>query len=193
LSIHKKDNGDNPGFKELFKNCFHEHYESLHRYACTVTKDSELAKDIVQAVFVNWWEKQKELKIEISVKSYLFRAVHNQALNHLRNIKSRKTYPVDFGNTQFDIPDQDTGNRSESMEMEMKLNNAIAELPPQCKLIFIKSRFEGKKYIQIAEELNLSIKTVEAQIGKALKILRGSLLNSNKISALLLVVFFAGI
>ncbi|HEY0669217.1 MAG TPA: RNA polymerase sigma-70 factor [Sphingobacteriaceae bacterium] len=175
-------------FRKLFENCFHEYYEGLHRYAFTIVKENEQAKDIVQAVFCKWWEKRDDINIETSVKSYLYTAVYNQSLNHVRNIKNRKTFAVDFGDYKFDTPENKV-DLEHSTELECKLMNAIDDLPTQCRIIFLKCKFEKRKYSEIATELNISVKTVEVQIGKAYKILRGRLINITSSSFLFLLLF----
>jgi RNA polymerase sigma-70 factor (ECF subfamily) len=135
-------------------------------------RDNHDAADIVQSVFLKWWEKGESLTFQQDVRYYLFRAVHNQSLNYLRNKKNRKTHSVDFGTSHSDIEKSESENPVARQELSTKLTAELGNLPPQCKLIFYKSRFEEKKYSEIALELKLSVKTVEAQIGKALKILR---------------------
>ena len=162
-------------FRQFFENCFHLYYESLHRYAYTIVKNNHDAADIVQFVFTKWWSKGESLVIQQDIRHYLYRTVRNQALNHVRNLKNRKTDLRDFTSDAGNISDLDPGDPVIKKELMNKLKAELENLPPQCKLIFIKSRFEQKKYAEIAEELNLSIKTIETQIGKALKILRRKL------------------
>jgi len=175
-------------FSRLFEQCFQEYFESLHRYAHTLVKDSQQAKDIVQTVFVKWWEKRQEVNTE-GIRAYLYKAVYNQSLNAIRNQKNRKTSSVDFGTTAFDITDPDKASGTEQRELEMLVKETIDELPPQCRLIFIKSRFEEKKYAEIATELGLSIKTIEAQIGKALRIVKEKLSDRAGVAIAHLVIY----
>ena len=168
-------------FRQFFESCFHLYYESLHRYAYTIIKDNQDASDIVQIVFAKWWERGDTLIIQHDIRHYLYRTVHNQCLNYVRNRKNRKTDLREFGTGAVDLPD----SRQDpiiSKEFASRMNQELNNLPPQCKLIFYKSRFENKKYSEIATELNLSIKTVETQIGKALRILRQKLFDNNTIT-----------
>lgn len=151
-------------------------------------KSNHDAADVVQLVFTKWWEKGEGLIIRGDVRPYLYRTVHNQCLNLLRNRKNRKTDSVDFGTVQMNIPTADSEDRLVKKEIAAKLMVELNNLPPQCKLIFFKSRFEEKKYSEIAMELHLSIKTVETQIGKALKILREKLHGEN-INMIVLITF----
>lgn len=165
------------------------YYEGLHRYAYTIVKDNHDAGDIVQFVFTKWWEKGEGLIIRQDIRHYLYRTVHNQCLNYVRNKKNRKTYCQDFAENQENVVMSSSDDPLITKEIINKVNRELENLPPQCKLIFYKSRFEEKKYAEIASELNLSIKTVEAQIGKALKILRQKLFEDN-VSILLALIYF---
>lgn len=180
---------NNKSFRQFFENCFHMYYEGLHRYAYTLVKDNHDACDIVQLVFTKWWEKGETLIIQQDIRHYLYRTVHNQCLNFTRNKKNRKTYSYDFASNQESTAVMESGDPLISKEIVNKVNRELENLPPQCKLIFYKSRFEEKRYAEIASELNLSIKTVEAQIGKALKILREKLFEDN-VSILLFLICF---
>lgn len=167
-SIHN----DKHSFRQFFEDCFHLYYESMHRYAYSILRNNHDASDIVQQVFLKWWEKGEMLIIHQDVRHYLLRSVHNQSLNYIRNKKNRKTQSVDFSNKDGYVENTDLPDLVAKEELNTKLATELGKLPPQCKLIFYKSRFEAKKYSEIAGELQLSVKTVEAQIGKALRILR---------------------
>ena len=149
---------------------FHTYFEGLHRYAFMILKDNDDAKDAVQTVFLRLWEKGTILDEQQSVKSYLYACVYNQCLNMKRHQKIKEKYVTDNN-----MPVYSQNNDLISKETNRQILAQIDELPPQCKLIFSKSRFEEKKYAEIAAELGLSVKTVEAQMGKALKILRDKL------------------
>lgn len=164
----------------LVEHYFHTYYESLHRYAFTILKDNDQAKDAVQAVFLKLWEKRSTIDEEQSVKSYLYTAVYNYCLNVKRHDKVKDRYAAESSVTG------DDSNQLVSKEISQRIMAQVAALPPQCQLIFTKSRFEGKKYATIAAEMNLSVKTVEAQMGKALKILREKLLDL----IISLIIFF---
>lgn len=166
---------DRERFSQVFEHCFHLYYEGLYRYAYTIVRNNHDAADIVQLVFAKWWEKGEQLVIIQDTRHYLYRTVRNQALNVVRNRKTRKTELHDFSTPQKRESNAVNSDPLLGKEMMARLNAELEKLPPQCKLIFYKSRFEEKKYAEIAEELSLSIKTVETQIGKALKILRQKL------------------
>jgi len=150
---------------------FHLYYEGLHRYAFTMLNDNDMAKDIVQQVFITLWERKDALTITGSVRAYLYRAVYNSCLNQqTRGVKHRPLTPE----TVERLPVRPEF-LSDVRELRAILEQAIASLPPKCREIFLKSREEEKSYPEIAGELDISVKTVEAQMSKALKILRSAL------------------
>lgn len=159
--------GNVTAFKQIFDAC----YESLCDYAFTILKDEAEAEDIVQSMFVKLWERRAELDIQTTARSYLFRAVYNQCLNLLehRTVK-RKHHDHHMVVTE-------TVQRPEVFvdELEDNIRKVVDKLPPQCKTIFILSRFEELRYAEIAEKLNISVNTIQNQICKALKIIREEL------------------
>lgn len=158
--------GDETAFEMIFKT----YYEPLCNYAFTFILDRDEAEEIVQATFLNVWEKREAIAIETSLKAYLYRAVRNSCLNSIKhtNIKRRHAAETVF------VSDKSHEAVSQSVissELDQKIGDALMVLPEQCRLVFKMSRFEELKYAEIAEQLNISIKTVENQIGKALKIM----------------------
>ena len=157
-------------FEGFFKETFDLLFEGLHRYAFTLLKDNDMAQDVVQSVFVKWWETQKRLD-DNAVKPYLFTATYRQCLNVIRNEKTKalryESYRYEFAASFSTMDDVATQH-----ELDLQIKEAIEQLPPRCRVIFKKSRFEDKRYAEIADEMNLSIKTVEAQMGNALRTLR---------------------
>jgi RNA polymerase sigma-70 factor, ECF subfamily len=169
---------------KFLENAFQLFYEGLHRYAFTILGDNDLAKDVAQQVFVTLWEKKDTLSINISVRAYLYRSVYHACINH----KTR-------GTTHYSLYQEDPAILSakpeflnDVRELRAILDEAIASLPPQCKVIFLKSREEEKTYAVIARELHISVKTVEAQISKALKLLR-AILEKHEILFYLILIF----
>lgn len=141
-------------------------------YASKLLKDRDGAADIVQQLFVNLWEKRDSIVVEGSVNSYLLRATHNQCLNQIKHekVKIEHASYVIATEAVHDFQDQ-----LEAQEFQMRVNSLVQKLPTQCRKIFLMSRLQEKKYQQIADELHISVKTVENQMGKALKTLRTSL------------------
>lgn len=163
--------GDSQAF-ELF---FRKYYLRLCSFSNKFIHDPEQSHDIVSDAFLKIWENRKNIDPENSLVSLAFKITQNLSLNHLRNKKVQSKY-IDI--LQFTYCENcDTSNYDFFLvnELESKIESAIIKIPPQCRKIFELSRFEGLKYSQIAERMNLSIKTVEVQISKALKILRKEL------------------
>lgn len=159
------------GNERIFEETFRKYYQSLCNYANSILKEMDEAEEVVQNLFLSIWEKRSDLEISISLKSYLYRAVHNHCLNRIKHLKVREEYQqyaVNFYDASYESVSQTVMKN----ELETKIEEAIKKLPEQCRLIFQMSRFEELKYHEIAEQLELSPKTVENQIGKALKILR---------------------
>ncbi|QMW05816.1 RNA polymerase sigma-70 factor [Spirosoma foliorum] len=162
------------GNERAFESVFRQYYAALCRYARQLLPDTDEAEEEVQAMFLSVWEKREDLYITVSLKSYLYRAVHNRCLNRLKHASVReehREYTRYLGDTTAESPMQTLlGN-----ELSVQIQWAIQKLPEQCRLAFTLSRFEELKYGEIADQLGISIKTVENQIGKALRILRTEL------------------
>lgn len=161
------------GDKIAFEAIFNIYYASLCIYANRMLNDDEKAEEIVQNLFVNLWSKRKNLDVESSLKYYLFRSVRNQCLNQLQHLKIREKYAQKvIENQEIEIHDHDYFIE---VDLAKKIQESIESLPEKRRQIFKLSREEGLKYKEIAEKLNLSVKTVEAQMGLALKQLREKL------------------
>lgn len=157
--------------EDHYKQCFHAYFEKLFAYAFTIVKDNAEAKDIVQSAFVKLWEKRDAINFQASARAYLYTTVYNLSLNTVRNRKNRESHQ------SYLTPASSINNihTAEEKEIRERILQAIDTLPPRCKEVFCKSRLEGKKYTTIATEMNISVKTVEVQMGKALKALREQL------------------
>jgi RNA polymerase sigma-70 factor (ECF subfamily) len=153
---------------------FFEYFEGLHRYAFTILKDSEEARDVVQQIFMLLWEKKATISIQQSVRAYLYTATHNHCLNRIKSLQTRQRHYNRFASGQ----EQATSDNEEQLSvraLKQEVLSAMESLPEKCREIFYKSRFEEKTYPEIAKELEISVKTVEAQMGKALRTLRTKL------------------
>ena len=165
-----------PADEAAFKSLFNAHYKGMYSYACVILKDEAEAEEIVQDVFVKLWEKRGGLQIETSLKAYLYRMVYNDCMNQVkhRNVvlkfQKEKTYAMKNERDNAE-------HRMAASQLNEKLSHALRELPEQCRTIFQLSRFEDLKYREIAVQLGISEKTVENQMGKALKILRMKLVD----------------
>ncbi|MCP3932264.1 MAG: RNA polymerase sigma-70 factor [Bacteroidetes bacterium] len=158
------------GDKAAFRSLFDSYYKYLLVTAYNILGDSEKAKDLAQDVFADLWNKRAQLKINFSLKAYLRRAVINKTLNYI------KAQRMDFLEPSK-LPEQSTvsNNPQENLEAEdLKkiINDSIDKLPKRCRTIFTLCRLENMSHKEIAEQLNISTKTVENQMTKALKILR---------------------
>lgn len=158
---------DSLAFEEVFKTYF----KNLHAYACTILKDEADAEEAVQQVFFKLWERAEHLSFSGSVAAYLYRAVHNQCLNQLKHQQVKANHQL---HVAYSMKNESVNGpvKMISKELEQKIREALNELPEQCRTIFQLSRFEEMKYREIADQLDISIKTVENQMGKALKQLR---------------------
>lgn len=155
-------------FEELFR----EYFSSLCYFAQKYVIDLDTAREIVHAVYVSIWDKRAEFNFDKSAKSYLFTSVYNRSMNHIRDNKKFKDTDIVAEKLEPSEPDP---NHMEAAELESRIWRVINSLPERCREIFLLSRFEDKKYAEIATQLNISVKTVETQISKALKTLRENL------------------
>ena len=165
--INRLRKGEEIAYEMLFK----EYYKVLTIFAAKYLKDVESSKELVQELFVHIYEKRGNLDINSSLKSYLFRSVHNRCINFINAQKIRDRYAEHYNKTS-DIKSNSLEQEVNVSELENALHTAINNLPPKCKAIFKMNRFEGLSNHEIAEKLTLSKRTVETQISKALKILR---------------------
>ncbi len=165
--------------KNAFELVFNENYSLLCAYAYKFLTDDDQAEEVVQEVFVKFWEKCDRIEPDSSVKSYLYRSVHNTCLNYIKHQKVKDAYKEYFLMYQNIFEDSDVSK--EQQEIIKMIYEEIDNLPPRCSEIFKLSRFEGLKYQEIAEHLNISIKTVEVQMGKALKVLREKFSEVNRV------------
>lgn len=161
--------------EQVFEKLFVDWYGPLHAYACSVLRDGALAGEAVQAVFSRLWERRGQLQVQTSLKAYLYGCVYHECVNWMRREKRRRDYRsgviARLGSEAGKSP-ENAFDRVEAGELDQRLQRALDELPKQCRAIFELSRFSGLKYREIADQLGISVKTVEAQIGKALKLLR---------------------
>lgn len=176
------------GSEQNFESVFREYFKPLVYYAVKLVHDQDSAKEIVHTVFIRLWEKREEIDMESSLRSYLFTAVHNRALNFLRDrsrFHGEDISEIGYGK---EIGDEFRDRISEA-ETENRVISAIESLPERCREIFRLSRFEELKYREIAEKLKISVKTVEIQMSKALKILREELKDYLPLLGLWLIYF----
>jgi RNA polymerase sigma-70 factor (ECF subfamily) len=161
--------GDEKAFEALYKSFFNMLCMFSYRYV----KKVEIAEEIVQDVFFHIWEKRNQFELTTSFKSYLYKSVHNNSLKHLRHQKIVMAYE---NSTTFSGSEKVTGqNLLEETEVYQILHGVIDELPERTRDIFQLNRFKGLKYQEIADYMQISVKTVEAHMSSVLKILRNRL------------------
>ncbi|RXM48409.1 RNA polymerase sigma factor [Flavobacterium sp. YO12] len=173
--------GDEHAYAYLIDNYHHK----LCVYANSLVKNVYSAEDIVQNVFIKVWEQRTRLKTDHAIKSFLYKLVYNEFIDLYRKNQSLFLLEKSYYDALNGVVQEDD---SESFQRVLNaVNNEIQNLPPKCKEVFILSKKEGLTNIEIAEHLDVSIKTVEAQITKAFSILRTSL--NKKINSILFLLF----
>lgn len=161
------------GDLQEFESLFRQYYPLLCNYAFRFVKNTNQAEEIVQDLFCKLWENRKDVKIHSSIKAYLYKATYYNSLQVLRKRAAKSHYEEYIKNKNFDNSQLTT--TLEENEIYSIVQKTLANLPKRCSIIFKMSRFEGLKYQEIADQLSISVKTVEANMGKALKSFRKSL------------------
>ncbi|AQG82555.1 RNA polymerase subunit sigma-24 [Spirosoma montaniterrae] len=164
---------------------FRRYHAPLCNHALRFVYTREVAEDIVGEVFCNFWTERAFERITTSYRAYLFKAVRNRAYNYLRWEFARRGDELDTAGSFPDgasaaLKDTDPTSPADALqfdELYATINQTIADLPPQCRRVFLMSRFEQKPYRDIADELGISVKAVEANVSRALTTLRRVLKN----------------
>lgn len=161
---------------QAFEQIFRHYYSPLCVYASRILEDDAAAEEIVQDFFVKLWEKRSQIEIESSAKSYFFRSVKNLCLNRIKHEQIKLQHAREV---IASAESKDYGDQFPEVDLKKDIEESIASLPEKRREIFRLSREEGLKYREIAEKLNISIKTVEAQMGQAIRHLREKLKKYN--------------
>jgi RNA polymerase sigma-70 factor (family 1) len=180
--VHNLSKGNLLAFNTLYK----KYGERLYRFALAYLKSKEEAEELVQEVFTKIWEKRSDLKKELSFKSFLFTIAFNIIRKHFRTKAYLSEY---FKSGISDDSDMQTSQKITYDSLYQYISELVNQLPRRRKEIFIKSRIEGHSVKEIADELNISHKTVENQLTDALKFIRTKL-NSENIPVLLFFILF---
>lgn len=176
--------------KSDFRLLFDQHYRPLCNYAYRIVGDMDEAEDVVQEVFVKLWSQRSVIQINKSPAKYIYSMVRNQALSFIRRTSVGSKIKENMLNLQAGVAlDEMDDEEIEKYLLMDKIYNSIRQLPPKCGEIFIMSKVNGLTYTQIAESLNISVKTVENQMSKALKLLRNMLANKMPILFLFIMWF----
>lgn len=166
--IQKLKDSDESGLRQMFD----IYYSPLCIFALKYIDSFDLAEDLVQEVFIKFWEKRRIDQLQSSLKSYLFSAVKNNALNHIRQNKKFRIEELD---DEFDILMEDTPDKEDIELKKQKLYKELDALSPQRRIVFEAIVFNDKRYKEVAEELEISLNTVKTHLSRALKQLRSSL------------------
>lgn len=168
------------GNEEAFKTIFDQYYDGMCLYAETIVRDHQAAEEIVEDIFIYLWSNIRQMQILTSVKSYLYRCVHNNCLKYIEKLKTKNknldfNYLYDDAEILYpyneDLPLSDMIIR----EIEEKAEAVLASLPDQCREIYMLNRFKNLSYSEIASRLNISVSTVKTQMGRAFHKFRESL------------------
>jgi RNA polymerase sigma-70 factor (ECF subfamily) len=166
----QEQTSETPTVEQLFRN----HQPMLFRLAFRLVREEDVAKDLVQNVFLQLWKNRDTIEFGPSTKSYLYKATTHSALNYLEQQKKKLVRHQEF-TRQASIQTTSGSENIAEQELQNHIQAAIDRLPPRCRVIFLLSRHEGLSYKQIAAQLDLSLKTVENQMGIALEKLRQDL------------------
>ena len=161
------------GDQSAFDVVFRAHYAPLVLLAESMLRSRAAAEDVVQEVMLELWRRRAELQIQESFRAYLVRSTRNRALNQIRHANVQRRAEPELAREEAVAP---TGaSVLVAGELREAIAAAVAELPPACREVFVLSRTQGLRYVEIASTLGISVKTVESQMGKALRHLRNRL------------------
>lgn len=175
--------GDSNSFEILFR----KYYQELCNYGMGILGNAENAEDVVQDVFVYLWENRQRINITTSLKSYLYQSVRNGALKIIRThaLEQRHTSRL----TEYMEYLEKSRFSEDELDKLQKIEQAIDELPPQCKKVFLMNLMDNKSYKQIADELEISLNTVKTHVSKAYRIIREKTRNFKNLSLLIWLCF----
>ena len=168
--LRKNQKGDIASFEALF----HHYYNGLCGYSTRLVGMKEVAEEVVQDVFINIWNNRETLRLRQSIQSYLYRAAYNNSMMYLRKMR-REHFMEDLSRPEPSVDAPDPSQVIQLDEVSNLISQTLESLPERCREIFRMNRQEGLKYREIAQKLSISEKTVEANMGKALKALRNSM------------------
>lgn len=162
--------GDIKEFEKLFR----KYYQPLCLFANKFLRDMDSAEEIVQELFYNLWKNKESISITSSIKAYLYQSVRNNSLKYIEHLAVKERYSNEVKRQQVNSA-TDESNSIELAELNDVIEKTLNQLPERCRQIFLLSRFDGLKYHEIATKLSISVKTVEANMGKALQLFRTNL------------------
>ena len=173
--IGKLRNGDVSSFEVIYKS----HYRRIYHFALQYLHNEEVCSNIIQDVFSSLWDNKEKLTVETNLNAWLFTVTKNKCLKYIRDLKSEKRHLDNLAEQRMSII-QDALNSLDTSslafhEIEKLIQQTLDSLSPQCRRAFEMSRFDEKKYSEIADEMQIAQKTVETHISNALKIFRTTL------------------
>jgi RNA polymerase sigma-70 factor (family 1) len=174
------------GYELLFK----RYYKQLCSHAVRFVYARDVAEDIVVEVFSQFWSKQLHTAVTTSYRSYLFTTVRHAAFHHMRKNFGKESATEELGDLSVAAPANSPQQELQFQELVLKVEQVIRSLSPQNQKVFLMSRFEGKRNAIIAEELGISVKTVEGHITKGLSILRKALQDHGLLSLIQILLLF---
>jgi RNA polymerase sigma-70 factor (ECF subfamily) len=163
--------GDIREFEQLFA----KYYGPLCHHADKIVKDMDTAEDLVQEFFFQFWKNRESFRPKLSLNAYMYQSIYNNALHYLEHLTVRKSYAEHVFNEYRDTMATEVQTDIEMNDLGNIINATLKKMPDRCARIFRMNRFEGMKYREIADSLSISVKTVEADMGKALQLFRRSL------------------
>ncbi|WP_176851985.1 RNA polymerase sigma-70 factor [Mucilaginibacter sp. OK268] len=163
--------GNIAAFEEIYR----LYWSGLYSYAYNILRNKVVCEEIVQEIFLSLWNKRHELKITHSLKAYLFTAIKFQTLNYIKSEKVKRHYAESYSNFEKIFFDNSNEENIYLSDLKLKVEKEVSKLPEKCQQIYRLSRDKHQSIKNIADLLNISHKTVENQLTKALKYLRSSL------------------
>lgn len=172
IGIQRKiQDGDIREFEKLFI----KYYSPLCFHAYKIVNDMAVSEDLVQDFFYNFWKNRQSFVLKFSLSAYMYQSVKNNAVHYLEHLKVRKVYAGSILNDTVDTGLEMQASTLEVSDLKKIVDKTLKKMPERCAVIFSLNRFEGLTYNQIADKLSVSVKTVEADMTKALKMFRESL------------------
>lgn len=174
--------------KEVFKSLFQKHYPRLCHIAYGYVLNQDDSEDIVQELFINVWDKGKDTLPEKEFAAYMTTAIKNCCISFLRKKQGSFVSIDNLPTATIDTPDEIYDEADEARSPDNLLQVALASLPPKCKEVFLLAKLKGMKYREIAEKLNLSEKTIENQMTRAIRLLRTYVAENNSLPIVIITI-----